>query len=127
MLSSLWLAGIHCNDATEAELCALEEGLKLSLLWTSLNITVETDCADALELIREGQPNASIHAFRINTIRQLIRERGTTITKISRDANKVSHELARMGKVQSRTAVWARSFPLELAAVVAKDCEPTMA
>ena len=50
----------NCVDATDAELQAMEEGIKLSLLWTELEFNVETDYADALELIKKGKPNMSI-------------------------------------------------------------------
>jgi hypothetical protein len=55
---------IQCRDATDAELMAIEEGVHLALLWTTLPIVVETDCAEAIELIRESTPNTSIYAFR---------------------------------------------------------------
>jgi hypothetical protein len=38
-----------CQDGTEAELSAMEEGMKLALLWTNLPVIVETDYALALE------------------------------------------------------------------------------
>jgi hypothetical protein len=34
-----------CSDATEAKLVAIEVGLMLALHWTTLPITVETECA----------------------------------------------------------------------------------
>jgi ribonuclease HI len=33
-----------CMDAPEAELAAIEEGIKLALHWSALKIIVETDC-----------------------------------------------------------------------------------
>jgi hypothetical protein len=36
---------INCTDALDAELAAIEEGLALPLNWTSMNLSVETDCA----------------------------------------------------------------------------------
>ena len=77
----------------------MEEGIKLSLLWTRLEFSVETDCADALELIKKGTPNMSIYAFRVAAIRDLFQERGTVTAKINHDANGVAHELARMGRL----------------------------
>ena len=65
----------HCVDATEAELCAIEEGLWLSMIWTEMKLTVETDCAEAMELIKESTPNTSSYAFRINVICELLKER----------------------------------------------------
>ena len=114
-----------CNDATEVELGAIEEGLLLSLLSTMLNFTVETDCAEAVELIKDSTPNTSIHAFRISNIRELIQERGIKLARISRDANGASHELARMGSVLARTAFWPRGFPQEISGAVSDDCNPT--
>jgi hypothetical protein len=64
----------YCRDATEAELTAIEEGLRLALHWTSLNFTIETDCADAAELIKGSSPNMSVHAFKISVIRELFRK-----------------------------------------------------
>jgi ribonuclease HI len=45
MILSACKAIDHCRDATEAELMAIEEGLKLSLTWTTKQFSVETDCA----------------------------------------------------------------------------------
>ena len=33
---------------------------------------VETDCAEAIDLIKECNPNTSIHTFRKNSIKKLI-------------------------------------------------------
>ena len=91
----------QCSDATEAELCAIEEVPRLSLHWTTLRVTVETDCAEAAELIKETTPNTFSYAFRISIIPELIRERGTTIARISRVTNKANHELAIIGRVKN--------------------------
>jgi hypothetical protein len=40
---------------------------------------LETDCAEAAQLIRKGTSNTSPYAFRINVIQDLIRERGVQI------------------------------------------------
>jgi hypothetical protein len=75
----------QCRDATETELMAIEE---------------------AVELIRERTPNLSAYAFRVNAIRDLIRERNTIIAKIGGAVNGISHELAKIGRTQKRTEVW---------------------
>lgn len=80
----------------------MEEGLRLALHWTPLNFTVETDCAEALDMIKKSSPNTSAYAFRISVIRDLLKERNV---KISRGANVASHELAKLGRTQGRTAV----------------------
>jgi ribonuclease HI len=47
----------HCRDATEAELRAIEEGVQVALHWTTLPFTIETNCSEAAELIKESTPN----------------------------------------------------------------------
>ncbi|KAK1626717.1 hypothetical protein QYE76_001032 [Lolium multiflorum] len=98
----------RCRDATEAELMAIEEGVQLSLLWTTQPFTVETDCSEAVELLKESTPNTSIYAFRVSFIRDLLKERDITVVKISREANMVSHELAKIGRTQT-CGVWSKS------------------
>jgi ribonuclease HI len=113
---------LECQDATEAELTAVEEGMKLALIWTSLPIIVETDCALALELINGSTPNISVYAFQVSRIRDLVRERECKCVKIDRTVNRVSHDLAHVGRVQAKTQVWLRQSPPEVAAAVAFDC-----
>jgi hypothetical protein len=93
----------QCQDATDAELMAIEEGIQLGLLWTTLPFFVETDCSEAYELIHKATPNTSIYAFMISVIQELLRERDIIVSKISRDANTVSHELARIGRIKHRS------------------------
>ncbi|KAK1699604.1 hypothetical protein QYE76_016301 [Lolium multiflorum] len=112
----------YCNDATDAELAAIEDGIAWALNWTELGFTVETDCAEAIQLIRDDTPNTSIYAARVQVIREMMRERDVVVVKISREANRASHELAKLGRVQDRTATWLRSFPLEIATVIHSDC-----
>jgi ribonuclease HI len=111
-----------CLDATEAELAAIEEGLKLAMQWYPGKFSLETDSTDAAELIKQNTPNASAYAFRINAIRELIRERDCNVYRISRDANSASHELAKLGRVQGRSQLWLHACPPELAETIAKDC-----
>jgi hypothetical protein len=64
----------HCIDATEAELTAIEEGLRLALHWFQGRFVVETDSAEAVHLIKQSTPNTSAYAFQISAIRELLRE-----------------------------------------------------
>jgi hypothetical protein len=85
---------------------AIEKGLQLALDWSSLEFTLEMDNAEVFELIKERTPNLSVYAFRVNAIRDLIRERNTIIAKIGGAVNGISHELAKIGRTQKRTEVW---------------------
>lgn len=62
----------NCRNATEAELCAIEDGVQLALQWYQLPLTVETDCSEAMELIKRTTPNTYVYAFRITVIRELL-------------------------------------------------------
>jgi hypothetical protein len=114
----------RCVDATEAELAAIEEGVALAMAWTPLQFTVESDCSEAIHLIKKSTPNTSRYASRIQIIRELLRERNTALAKIQRDANRVSHELAKVGRVQGRTETWVQNLPSEVAKAVSLDCNP---
>jgi ribonuclease HI len=111
-----------CRDATEAEIMAIEEGVTLALQWTDLRLIVESDCSTVVELITGTKPNRSAYTFRINVIRELLRERGSRLAKISRDANMVSHGLAQLGKVHGRTQVWLHESPSEVTEAITSDC-----
>jgi ribonuclease HI len=111
-----------CQDATEAELEALEEGMKLALLWTTRTVVVETDCATAVQLIKGSTPNSSVYAFQVLRTRDLFKERECRCVKIDRTANSASHGLAQLGRIQARTQVWAGQFPEEIAEAIASDC-----
>jgi hypothetical protein len=52
-----------CRDATEAELKAIEEELRLAIHWTRLNFILETDCAKASDLIKETTPNTCLRVW----------------------------------------------------------------
>jgi hypothetical protein len=112
----------NCRDAVDAELAAIVEGLKLALHWSNLHFTIETDCAEVAALIMEQTPNTSVFAFTISTVRELLRERESSLVMISREVNGLAHELAKIGRVQRTTEFWLSGFPQEVSEVVASDC-----
>lgn len=57
-----------CDDVLEAELLALKEEISLALQWSSLPIDVETDCMEAVRMIKEGHRNKSKYAFIVRGI-----------------------------------------------------------
>jgi hypothetical protein len=77
-------------------------------------------------LIHDKGPNVSAYAFQLNIIRELLRERECRVVKIYRDSNKVSHELAKLGRVHGHTELWLGDFPLEITKVLADVCNPVI-
>jgi hypothetical protein len=102
---------LNSRDVVEAEL-------------TSLNIIAETDCVEAFKLIKESTPNTSMYAARVRVIRELLTERDVELARVDRNANCVSHELARFGRVNARTEFWLGTFPLGIGKYIADDCNP---
>jgi hypothetical protein len=56
---------VHCADATDTELVAIEEGMALAMNWTQMNFVVESDCSEAIHLIKSATPNTSMYASRV--------------------------------------------------------------
>ena len=78
---------LNYAGAVDAELAAMEEGLSLSLQWSTLNVNAKTDCAEARELIKLDLPNTSIYVSRVQAIHELIMERNVLVARVDRDAN----------------------------------------
>uniref|UniRef100_A0ACD5X7K4 Uncharacterized protein n=1 Tax=Avena sativa TaxID=4498 RepID=A0ACD5X7K4_AVESA len=101
----------HCRDTVDAELAALEEGINLALHWTPLPFVAESDCAEARDLLKPQTPNTSVYAARVRNIRELCKERDVSLARVDREANRVSHELAKLDRVGPKTAVWLGIAP----------------
>jgi hypothetical protein len=100
----------------------MEEGIRLTLQWTNTRFSAERDCAEAIQLIKDSTPNTLVYAGRVAVIRELLRERGSYVVKVSRELNSVSHGLAKLGRVQGRTKFWLSNYPQEVAEAVHHDC-----
>jgi hypothetical protein len=66
----------------------------------------------------------SASAFTINAIRELLKERESSLVKINRDANRTGHELAQLGRVKAQTEFWLGASPVGIAEALAFDCKP---
>jgi hypothetical protein len=62
-----------------------------------------TNCAAALEPLKEGTPNMSVYAFQVRRIRELFRERDRKCLKIDPTTNSASQDLAQVSRVQALT------------------------
>lgn len=60
---------LSCNDALEAELCTLSEGILLALQWSILPIHIETDCLEAINILENEKPDRSRFLFLIQEIK----------------------------------------------------------
>ena len=113
-----------CEDVLESEILAIKEGISLVLQWSSLSIDVESDCLEAVQMIKDTGRNFSKYAFMIGEIKQSMGERDSCITHIRRSGNSVSHAMARFGSGQGRTMVWLGSAPDEVLCIALRECNP---
>jgi hypothetical protein len=63
----------------EAELLAIKEGISLSLQWSNLRIDIESDCLEAISMVKEGVANRSKNAFIVRGIILSMVERNSCI------------------------------------------------
>lgn len=112
----------RCASALEAEIAALLEGVALAMERSSEHLLVETDCAAAAQMIKAQAPDRSQLAPMVNDIKRLLSSRPHEIIIIRRDQNRASHALAHMGRTLTKTAVWLRCAPDEIAAICHSDC-----
>ena len=112
-----------CASALEAEVAACMEGVALTLEWSSLPFSLETDSLVAANMIKETEQNRSPVAAIVGEIKWLLAlGRQHVVTHACRSKNKVAHALAQMGRSEPRTAVWIRHGPDAIGALCQQDC-----
>ena len=78
---------ISCNDIFEAELLAIKEGLSLALQWGILPIDLESDCLEAVMMIKGGATNKSKYAFIIRDIVSSLGQRDSCVAHTRQNCN----------------------------------------
>ena len=63
---------LHCVDALEAELLSIKEGLSLALQWSNLTLQIESDCLEAINLVRKEGTDRSRFVILVCEIRSLM-------------------------------------------------------
>jgi sugar/nucleoside kinase (ribokinase family) len=60
---------LNCNEASEAKICALMEGMSLALEWS----TTQTDCAVAMAALKERMKNRFQYSHLIDEVYESLR------------------------------------------------------
>ncbi|KAE8778636.1 Arginine decarboxylase [Hordeum vulgare] len=68
----------QCNDALEAELQAIKEGLQLAFIHASSPVVLQTDSAMALKMIATGTYDRSLYGVLVVEIKSLLLNREVT-------------------------------------------------
>ncbi|KAE8808730.1 Protein roadkill [Hordeum vulgare] len=113
----------QCNDALEAELQAIKEGLQLAFIHASLPVVLQSDSAVALKMIATCNFDRSPYGVLVIEIKSLLLNREVSFLKISREQNRVAHCLANFGRSGDSTACWLGRPPPCIIMLVAEDCK----
>ncbi|KAI5018987.1 hypothetical protein ZWY2020_043875 [Hordeum vulgare] len=104
-----------CSSALEAELAACLEGISIARAWSELPMIIELDCSCAVQMIVEEGIDRSPHATLVMQLKQALGEIGEhVISHVVRSRNALADALARLGRINHRTAVWLRGIPEEV-------------
>ncbi|KAM3297367.1 hypothetical protein ACQJBY_039309 [Aegilops geniculata] len=115
----------NCNDALEAELHAIMQGMALALQHCTGPIVVQSDSSEALGAMTGESLSRSAYGHLVAEIRHHMGVREFIPSKIRREQNRVAHRLALYSRTESTTAVWLRSVPPCIKELVPLDCNPT--
>ncbi|KAE8770517.1 hypothetical protein D1007_57718 [Hordeum vulgare] len=111
-----------CSSALEAELMACLEGISIARVWSELPMIVELDCSCAVQMIVEEGIDRSPHATLVMQLKQALGEIGEhVISHVVRSRNALADALARLGRINHRTAVWLRGIPEEVDTLCKED------
>jgi hypothetical protein len=94
-----------CESPLEAELQACMEGLNLALHNSVLPIIVETDCSQLIAAVKSSGQDRSPFLHLVFQIKLLARSE-CVFVKVERSQVRVSHGLANLASLESRTATW---------------------
>ncbi|KAE8793280.1 autophagy-related protein 7 [Hordeum vulgare] len=112
----------HCNDALEAELQAIREGVKLATERSDATIMLQSDCVAAINALTDVSLDNSAYGHMIREIKLLLSDRVFISVKVSREQNRVADCLANYGRCGDSAACWLGHPPPFASDLVAKDC-----
>ncbi|KAI5022264.1 hypothetical protein ZWY2020_058994 [Hordeum vulgare] len=104
----------NCNDALEAELHAIMQGMALALQHSAL-----ANCA-----LTGDSLSRSAYGHLVLEIKRHLQDREFVPSKLKREQNRVAHRLALYSHTESTTAVWLGRSPPCIEELVPLDCNP---
>ncbi|KAI5018982.1 hypothetical protein ZWY2020_043870 [Hordeum vulgare] len=114
----------NCNDALEAELHAIMQGMALALQHSALPIVVQSDSSTALGAMTGDSLSRSAYGHLVLEIKRHLQDREFVPSKLKREQNRVAHRLALYSRTESTTAVWLGRSPPCIEELVPLDCNP---
>ena len=116
----------NCNDALEAELHALMQGMALAAQYSDVPIIVQSDSSEALASLTGDNLSRSAYGHLVAEIKHLMVLREFIPQKIKREQNRVADRLALYSRTESTTAVWLDRGPSCIEELVPLNCNPVI-
>ncbi|KAE8819228.1 autophagy-related protein 7 [Hordeum vulgare] len=116
----------HCNDALEAELHAVPEGIKLTTEHFDAAIMVQSDCAAAINAVTGASLDKSAYGHMVQEIKFLLSDRVFIPVKVSCDQSRAVDCLANYGRCGDSRACWLGHSPPFANDLVVEDCNSVM-
>lgn len=114
----------NCNEALEAEIHALMQGMALAIQHTELPVIVQSDSSQALSILKNDKLLRSTYAHLAAEIKSLLEEREFIPQKLARNQNRVADRLANYSHIESCTSVWLERGPPCIEELLLADCNP---
>ena len=114
----------NCNDALEAEIHALMQGMALAIQHSEEPVIVQSDSSEALRSLTGDSLSRSAYGHLVAEIHRLMGEREFIPSKINRVQNRVADWLACYSRTENTTAVWLGRSPPCVEELVPLDCIP---
>ena len=112
----------NCNDALEAEISVVMEGLALAQQWSEDPIIIQTDCASVIASLRDPILNRSIYGHLYEEVKRLMNLREVVLVKAACIQNRVAHSLANFSRLGGGTACLVHHAPDCVSQLVLADC-----
>ncbi|VAI26233.1 hypothetical protein VPH35_087562 [Triticum aestivum] len=114
----------NCNDALEAEIHTLMQGMALACQHTKLPVYVQSDSSEALSILSSDSLTRSAYGHLAMEIKFLLEGREFMPQKLTRSQNRIAHCLANYSRTESCTAVWLQRGPPCIEGLLPVDCNP---
>ena len=114
----------NCNDALEAELHALMQGMALAIQHCELPAIVQSDSSVALSALSGDSLSRSAYGHLVTEIRHLMVDRVFIPMKISCVQNRGADRLALYSRTERATVVWLGRGPPCIEDLLPRDCNP---
>ena len=102
----------NCNDALEAEIHALMQGMALAIQHLEGSIVVQSDSSEALSCLFDSRLSRSAYGHLVAEIKAHMLIREFVPQKLTREQNRVADRLALYSHDERATTVWLGQGPL---------------